>query len=894
METVNKFGMAIMVFSLLVGACAPSTQNPPTATATIVASPTVVQTPTIPVGMINVGEGWIPDLRVSNPELLDTNVSISPIVQFVKAMNTAGIEVTAQQVLDALEDTAYYEARTDTNGNPYVQFAYTITTADLSYSTGFLYDEQGGWRPFTLRDLGAKRNLRFGTSGSGWLNEDTTEFMLATQQIDSIVPWPVWVQLQPEPNTFDFSALEQEIARWHVEKKVVQNVPLVIASGDWSLPDWLKHGSFSKDELARILQEYITAVVTHGKERGITQWIVVSEPYLPVHREDDLFYKIFEGYDYIDLAFEAARKADAQATLIYNDIDNYDSGGVTTALTHDIVERLHSKGLIDALGIQAHLGDWAGVPDFDDVRTTLQGYGVPVVVTEFDYNLVGVSSPKNQREAQKASVFHDFLSAVLDAGVTDITFSGLDERTSGLEKAGQRDADPTMFNMWVEPQPAYYAVLNALSQPTVISTAAPTVVMMNIDGLSVPDPKTSNPELFDLANPHSPILKFANAFEITLQEVGDLTPTILTDINGSSFVVLTTNDLPATTDFDESGIPLLIADQGEDEQWAWSESTLKGLAEKQGLKLGSSSVIDLTFDNELREFFYEQYNAVTIDYGIYWANVEPARGQFDFTILDAQAEVAHEHGVTIRGHALVFPQLFPDWLKNGEFSKEELSQILIDHIQKVVSHGKELGITEWVVVNEPYLPSYREEDDVFYKTFGDYSYIDIAFQAAREADSSAMLIYNDTDNHSTDGLTTQLTSKIIKQLNDKRLIDAVGIQAHIGDWVAVPDYDNVFNTVSGYRLPIVITELDYNLVGVTGDDKERLMKQAQVYQNLVRAVINAGAKEITFWDVYDGYEAGRAPSQSISFATMYDQDLMPKPNYYAVSQLLLKNLLEKQ
>ncbi len=72
------------------------------------------------------------------------------------------------------------------------------------------------------------------------------------------------------------------------------------------------------------------------------------------------------------------------------------------------------------------------------------------------------------------------------------------------------------------------------------------------------------------------------------------------------------------------------------------------------------------------------------------------------------------------------------------------------------------------------------------------------------------------------------------------------------------------------------------------------MKQAQVYQNLVRAVINAGAKEITFWDVYDGYEAGRAPSQSISFATMYDQDLMPKPNYYAVSQLLLKNLLEKQ
>jgi len=71
-------------------------------------------------------------------------------------------------------------------------------------------------------------------------------------------------------------------------------------------------------------------------------------------------------------------------------------------------------------------------------------------------------------------------------------------------------------------------------------------------------------------------------------------------------------------------------------------------------------------------------------------------------------------------------------------------EILINHVKTIVEHYRG-RVKEWVVVNEPYLGN--RNDDVFYKTFGNYDYIKWAFEAAREADPGAVLIYNDTGNH---------------------------------------------------------------------------------------------------------------------------------------------------
>jgi hypothetical protein len=52
------------------------------------------------------------------------------------------------------------------------------------------------------------------------------------------------------------------------------------------------------------------------------------------------------------------------------------------------------------------------------------------------------------------------------------------------------------------------------STPTATPTATPTPIpTIQVGDLSVPDPRVTNPELFDLRNPDAPIPQFVNALQ---------------------------------------------------------------------------------------------------------------------------------------------------------------------------------------------------------------------------------------------------------------------------------------------------------------------------------------------------------------------------------------------
>lgn len=89
--------------------------------------------------------------------------------------------------------------------------------------------------------------------------------------------------------------------------------------------------------------------------------------------------------------------------------------------------------------------------------------GVDVVITEFDVNLTGVAGPQSERLKLQAKIYREVLRAALEAGVTDITFWGLDDSNSWIEFAlNQKDGDPTLFDENFQPKPAYYAILSLL------------------------------------------------------------------------------------------------------------------------------------------------------------------------------------------------------------------------------------------------------------------------------------------------------------------------------------------------------------------------------------------------------------------------------------------------
>ena len=284
----------------------------------------------------------------------------------------------------------------------------------------------------------------------------------------------------------------------------------------------------------------------------------------------------------------------------------------------------------------------------------------------------------------------------------------------------------------------------------------------------------------------------------------------------------------------------------------------------------------------------EQFNSVTLDWGLDdWATVEPSKGNFNFSIIDQQLPFLEANNLAIRGHSLVdVGGGSPQWLKDGHYSKAELKDILINHVKTIVSRYKGV-ISEWVVVNEPYLNPYRT-DDVFYNAFG-YNYIDMAFKAAREADPSAKLIYNDTENHRSDSgaLTTSLTQETVKRLKSEGLIDMVGLEMHVDAGFHTTRQDMI-NVMRSYGVPVAITEFDIDLNTLKGTTAQRFALQAQLATDAVSACRESKVcKEITFWGIGDNSSwLEVAMGEKNADPTMFDNNLKPKPYYFAVRKAL--------
>jgi ABC-type transport system substrate-binding protein len=75
------------------------------------------------------------------------------------------------------------------------------------------------------------------------------------------------------------------------------------------------------------------------------------------------------------------------------------------------------------------------------------------------------------------------------------------------------------------PAPSATPLPTATTMPTSTPTITPTPIpTIQVGNLSVPDPRATNPELFDLRNPDAPIPQFVNAMkmagiEITAEQV---------------------------------------------------------------------------------------------------------------------------------------------------------------------------------------------------------------------------------------------------------------------------------------------------------------------------------------------------------------------------------------
>jgi len=316
---------------------------------------------------------------------------------------------------------------------------------------------------------------------------------------------------------------------------------------------------------------------------------------------------------------------------------------------------------------------------------------------------------------------------------------------------------------------------------------------------------------------------------------------------------------------------------------------LRDLAAQKGRYIGSAANQGHLNDGETNytTTLAQQFNIITPENCMKWGTTEPQQGHFNFAQGDSLVQFATSHNQIVRGHNLCWGQSNPGWLTNGQFTPQQLRDILKNHVTAEVNHYKgQKAMYSWDVVNEAVLDGPQGNNtlkhNVWYPAVPDY--IDVAFQAAKAADPSIKLFYND---YNSEGMNAKSEAiyNLVKSMQQRGIpIDGVGLQMHVSN-SNYPDPNQVSQNIDRLTklgLEVHITEMDVKLDG-GGTDQQKLQKQADVYGSLLKACLAfPNCKSFESWGFTDRYTWLGTSQQPLEFDSNYN----PKPCFYALAQAL--------
>jgi endo-1,4-beta-xylanase len=272
-----------------------------------------------------------------------------------------------------------------------------------------------------------------------------------------------WERTEPTRGEFSFDAADR-ILDFAIENGMqVKGHTLVWHS---QLPSWVSAIS-DPDDLRAAMLNHITTEVQHFRGK-VVAWDVVNEawdPSDPTVLRDSIFSELL-GPSFIDDAFTAARAADPDVKLYYNDY-GADGPGTKSDSIYNMVADMKARGIpIDGVGLQMHWRSSSARPNGSDVAANIQRLGelgIDVVISEMDVDLCYGGSIDDQ-----AAKFHDVVAACLgQPSCKAVTFWGITDKYSWLNYFDTSCADgqtprPLLFDDYYQKKPAYTGVLNAL------------------------------------------------------------------------------------------------------------------------------------------------------------------------------------------------------------------------------------------------------------------------------------------------------------------------------------------------------------------------------------------------------------------------------------------------
>ncbi len=323
-----------------------------------------------------------------------------------------------------------------------------------------------------LVELARRRDLELGVYVARDRMNERQYMDIARDQFGFVVidGQPNWQfedgQLRPGPDEYDYSRIDEVLAFARANDKPVRMHHFVWGEEKW-LPDWLRDGHYSQDEVMELMKRHILTVGGHYKD-DVREWTVVNEAFtrgLGVNGLRDWWQDATGGQEYISEAFRWARQADPDAVLILNDFGNEVQNANSDAM-YEQVRKMKAKQVpIDAIGMQMHI-DGTKPPAKEDVIANMKRFeelGVKTYVTEFDINMNDVAGDEEYKEREQARIYYEMLRACIESKVCpSFAYLGITDRESWYNELGVPNAMPLYFDRDYQPKPAFYAIRDAL------------------------------------------------------------------------------------------------------------------------------------------------------------------------------------------------------------------------------------------------------------------------------------------------------------------------------------------------------------------------------------------------------------------------------------------------
>lgn len=318
---------------------------------------------------------------------------------------------------------------------------------------------------------------------------------------------------------------------------------------------------------------------------------------------------------------------------------------------------------------------------------------------------------------------------------------------------------------------------------------------------------------------------------------------------------------------------------------------LKDLAASHGIALGNFADLKMLDEKPYTDILTSQYEFATVDGEPNWTfndgSLRPRPNQYDFSRIDKVMTFAKANNMPVQMHHLVWGEekWLPAWLKNGDYSKDQLMKIMHDHIMTVA--GRYRGqVREWTVVNEAFTRNQHANNltDWWADHTGGMGYIDQAFIWAHQADPNAKLILNDFNDDSVNSYSNAMYDYIKGARARGVPIDGIGMQMHI-DGTNPASKEAVIANMKRFAalgVKVYVTEFDVNMNNVAGTEAYREQKEAQIYYDMARACIESKVcpsfAQLGITDKESWYnELGWTKSEPL----MFDKNYHIKPDFYS-------------